>query len=122
MARARTTFDVFNAVAEPRRRQILDLLTDGERPVNELADSLGWRQPQVSKHLAVLLEVGLVHARNDGRQRFYSLRGAELKPIYDWVAPFEIFWQHQLNRIKQRAEAKMATGRYRGNGPPGGQN
>jgi DNA-binding transcriptional ArsR family regulator len=122
MARARTTLDVFNAVAEPRRRQMLGLLAEGELPVNELADSLGWRQPQVSKHLGVLLEVGLVNVRSAGRQRFYSINGAELKPIYDWAATFEIFWEHQLDRIKQRAEAKMALARNRGNVPPGGAN
>lgn len=89
MARAATTTDAFNAVAEPRRRQILDILLGGERPVNELVAALGLAQPLVSKHLRVLREVGLVDSRDVGRQRFYRLDGDPLKPIHDWVKAYE---------------------------------
>ncbi len=106
MARSPTTSDAFNAVAEPRRRQILDLLARGERPVNDVVESLGIAQPQVSKHLRVLKEVGLVSVRGLGRQRVYRLNAERLKPIHDWVRSFEHFWDHQLDRIKQRAEHK----------------
>src|SRR5437868_2573798 len=104
MPRTPTTFDPFNAVAEPRRRQVLGVLARGERPVTELVRSLGWPQPQVSKHLGVLREVGLVRVRRDGRQRLYRLNGEKLKPIHDWVKNFERFWRHQLVSIKARAE------------------
>jgi DNA-binding transcriptional ArsR family regulator len=104
MARSPTTSDAFNAVAEPRRRQILDLLARGERPVNDLVQSLGITQPQVSKHLRVLKEVGLVSVRGSGRERIYRLNADQLKPIHDWVQTFERFWDHQLDRIKERAE------------------
>jgi DNA-binding transcriptional ArsR family regulator len=104
MARSPTTSDAFNAVAEPRRRQILDLLVRGERPVNDLVRSLGITQPQVSKHLRVLREVGLVSVRGSGRQRVYRLNAAQLKSIHDWVQTFERFWDHQLDRIRERAE------------------
>lgn len=107
MARLPTTTDAFNAVAEPRRRQILDLLARGERPVNDVVDSLGLGQPQVSKHLRVLREVGLVSVRGSGQQRLYKLNAERLKPIHDWVQTFEPFWDHQLDRIKERAERKM---------------
>src|ERR1700682_1667102 len=100
MPRARTTLDSFNAIAEPKRRQVLDLLAKGEQPVNDLVQSLGWPQPQVSKHLGVLRKVGLVNERRAGRQRVYSLNCERLKPIYDWVKSFERFWVHQLDRIK----------------------
>ena len=120
MARAATTLDSFNAVAEPRRRQLLGLLSEGERPVNDIAESLGWNQPQVSKHLGVLLEVGLVKVRHAGRQRIYSLDAAPLKEIHQWTSTFERFWEHQLDRIKERAEARQALVRNRGNVPPGG--
>ncbi len=106
MARSPTTSDAFNAVAEPRRRQILDLLSRGERPVNDVVESLGVAQPQVSKHLRVLREVGLVSVRGSGRQRLYRLNAERLKPIHDWVRTFEPFWDHQLDRIKERAERK----------------
>ena len=106
MARSPTTSDAFNAVAEPRRRQILDLLARGERPVNDVVTCLGWAQPQVSKHLRVLREVGLVHVRGYGRQRVYRLNAEKLKPIHDWVRTFEPFWEHQLGRIKERAERR----------------
>jgi DNA-binding transcriptional ArsR family regulator len=106
MARSPTTSDAFNAVAEPRRRQILDLLMRGERPVNDLVDSLGLAQPQVSKHLRVLREVGLVSVRGSGQQRLYKLNAERLKAIHDWVRTFEPFWDNQLDRIKERAERK----------------
>jgi DNA-binding transcriptional ArsR family regulator len=92
MARAATTTDAFNAVAEPRRRQILDLLAAGERPVNDLVERLGLAQPQVSKHLRVLREVGLVHVRDEGRRRLYRLNAEPLKPIHDWLNGYEQAW------------------------------
>ena len=104
MARSPTTSDAFNAVAEPRRRQILDLLVQGERSVNAMVESLGLGQPQVSKHLRVLREVGLVRVRGSGRRRIYALDADRLRPIHDWVRAFEPFWDHQLDRIKRRAE------------------
>lgn len=104
MARLPTTSDAFNAVAEPRRRQILDLLARGERPVNDVVASLGLTQPQVSKHLRVLREVGLVSVRGSGQRRLYKLDAERLKPIHDWVRTFEPFWDRQLDRIKGRAE------------------
>ena len=106
MARSPTTSDAFNAVAEPRRREILDLLARGERPVNDVVACLGMGQPQVSKHLRVLREVGLVHVRGVGRQRVYGLNAENLKPIHDWVRTFEPFWEHHLDRVKARAEHK----------------
>jgi DNA-binding transcriptional ArsR family regulator len=106
MPRSPTTSDAFNAVAEPRRRQILDLLARGERPVNDVVAALGLAQPQVSKHLRVLRHVGLVSVRSAGQQRVYTLSAERLRPIHDWVRTFERFWEHQLDRIKERAEAK----------------
>jgi len=108
MPRALATLDAFNAVAEPRRRQVLDLLARGEHPVNDLVRTLGWPQPQVSKHLSVLKKVGLVEVRQMGRQRVYALNARQLQPIHEWVQSFAHFWQHQLDRIKRRAEGKMA--------------
>ena len=99
MARAATTADAFNAVAEPRRREILDLLTGGERPVNDLVRALGLAQPQVSKHLRVLREVGAVEVRGDGRQRLYRLNGRALKPIHDWVKEYERTWSERFDRL-----------------------
>ena len=99
MARAATTADAFNAVAEPRRRQILDALADGERPVNELVRILGLAQPQVSKHLRVLREVGAVQAREDGRHRLYRLNGNALRPIHDWVKDFERTWSERFEQL-----------------------
>ena len=99
MARAATTADAFNAVAEPRRRQILDVLAGGERPVNDLVERLGLAQPQVSKHLRVLREVGLVDVREEGRQRIYSLNGHSLKPIHDWVKSYERSWTERFDRL-----------------------
>lgn len=106
MARAATTADVFNAVAEPRRRQIIDLLSAGERPVGDLVAALRLPQPAVSKHLGVLRKVGLVAMSKQGQHRVYRLNARELKPVHDWTKTFERFWAHQLDRIKQRAERK----------------
>ncbi|MEV6878948.1 metalloregulator ArsR/SmtB family transcription factor [Amycolatopsis sp. NPDC051128] len=97
MARAATTADTFNAVAEPRRRQILDVLMGGERSVGDLVDLLGLAQPQVSKHLRVLREVGAVDVRDEGRQRVYRLNGAALKPIHDWVKRYERTWSERFD-------------------------
>jgi DNA-binding transcriptional ArsR family regulator len=99
MARLATTTDVFNAVAEPQRRAILDLLAQGERPVNDIVDALDLKQPQVSKHLRVLREVGLVSVREAGQQRLYRLNGERLKPIHDWVSSFERCWNERLDRL-----------------------
>ena len=99
MARAATTADAFNAVAEPRRRQILDLLAGGERPVNDLVALLGLAQPLVSKHLRVLREVGLVQVRDAGRQRMYRLDGRPLQPIHDWVKTYERTWSQRFDRL-----------------------
>jgi DNA-binding transcriptional ArsR family regulator len=99
MARAATTTDAFNAVAEPRRRQIVHLLADGERPVNDLVRELGVAQPQVSKHLRVLREVGVVDVREEGRQRLYRLNGVALKPIHDWVKEYERLWTERFDEL-----------------------
>jgi DNA-binding transcriptional ArsR family regulator len=99
MARAATTADVFNAVAEPRRREILDVLAAGERPVNDLVGVLGLAQPQVSKHLRVLREVGAVDVRDAGRRRLYRLNPVALKPIHDWVGTFERSWSERFERL-----------------------
>lgn len=111
MARAATTADAFNAVAEPRRRQILDVLAGGEQPVNHLVRLLGLAQPQVSKHLRVLREVGAVDVREHGRQRLYRLNGEALRPIHDWVRTYESTWSERfelldvvLEELKQEAE------------------
>ncbi len=99
MARAATTADAFNAVAEPRRRQILDILAGGERPVNDLVHLLGLAQPQVSKHLRVLREVEAVDVRKEGRQRLYRLNGHALKPIHDWVKNYERLWSERFDHL-----------------------
>jgi DNA-binding transcriptional ArsR family regulator len=99
MARAATTTDAFNAVAEPRRREILDVLAGGERPVNDLVRVLGLAQPQVSKHLRVLREVGAVDVREDGRRRLYRLNGWALKPIHDWVKDYERTWSDRFDQL-----------------------
>ena len=99
MARAATTADAFNAVAEPKRRQILDVLADGERPVNDLVRELGLAQPQVSKHLRVLREVGAVDVREQGRQRLYRLNGHALKPIHEWVKAYEELWSDRFDHL-----------------------
>ncbi len=97
MARAATTTDAFNAVAEPRRRQILDLLAQGERPVNDLVEMIGLAQPLVSKHLRVLREVDLVRVRDAGRQRLYRLNAAPLRPIHNWLRKYEQAWDDRLD-------------------------
>ena len=99
MPRKATTADAFNAVAEPRRRQILDALAGGERPVNDLVRVLGLAQPQVSKHLRVLRKVGAVDVRDVGRQRLYRLNGHALKPIHDWVKTYERSWSERFDRL-----------------------
>jgi DNA-binding transcriptional ArsR family regulator len=99
MARAATTADAFNAIAEPRRRQILDLLAGGERPVNDVVLALGIPQPQVSKHLRVLRAVGAVNVREEGRQRLYRLNGPALKPIHDWVKGYERMWSDRFDEL-----------------------
>jgi DNA-binding transcriptional ArsR family regulator len=99
MARAATTADAFNAVAEPRRRQILDALAAGERPVGEIVETVGLAQPQVSKHLRVLREVGAVVVRDEGRRRLYSLNGEALKPIHDWVKNYEGLWSQRFDEL-----------------------
>jgi DNA-binding transcriptional ArsR family regulator len=99
IARVATTADAFNAVAEPRRREILDVLAGGERAVNDLVGLLGVAQPQVSKHLRVLREVGAVHVRDDGRRRLYRLNGRALKPIHDWVSGFERTWSERFDQL-----------------------
>ncbi|HEY8457842.1 MAG TPA: metalloregulator ArsR/SmtB family transcription factor [Actinopolymorphaceae bacterium] len=99
MARAPTTTDAFNAIAEPRRREILDALADGERSVNDLVRILGLAQPQVSKHLRVLREVDLVTVREDGRQRLYRLNGHALKPVHDWVSKYEKTWSERFEQL-----------------------
>jgi DNA-binding transcriptional ArsR family regulator len=99
MARAPTTQDPFNAVAEPKRRQLLEVLGEHERSVSELVAQLGWTQPMVSKHLKVLKEVDLVSERRVGRQRLYRVNAEQLKPIFDWVAPFQRFWSERYERL-----------------------
>lgn len=110
MARAATTSDAFNAIAEPNRRDILNYLALKERPVGDIVASLGMQQPSVSKHLRVLKDVGLVQVRRDGRQKLYRTNAEAIRPIHEWSGKFERFWQHQLNRIKERAEAKHNSG------------
>src|SRR5918911_678208 len=113
MARAATTTDAFNAVAEPRRRQIVDLLAGGERPVGDLVRELGLAQPQVSKHLRVLRDVGLVDVRDRGRQRLYRLNGGALKPIHDWVKGYERLWSDRyelLDGVLEDLEKEQSDG------------
>jgi DNA-binding transcriptional ArsR family regulator len=106
MARAATTSDAFNAVAEPSRREILSFLALEERPVADIVDRLGLEQPSVSKHLRVLRDVGLVHVRRDGRQKLYRTNAEALRPLHEWTSTFERFWQHQMKKVKERAEEK----------------
>jgi DNA-binding transcriptional ArsR family regulator len=113
MPRAATTSDVFNAVAEARRRDILNLLALNERPVGDIVETLGLEQPSVSKHLRVLRDVGLVHVRRSGRQMLYRTNVNAIRPLHEWTSTFERFWRHQLDRIKQRAEARMADEKMR---------
>lgn len=109
MARAATTSDSFNAIAEPRRRQILLLLADREHSVNEIVQRLSVDQPSVSKHLRVLRETGLVRMRCYGRQKLYRTNAQGIRPLYEWTSEFEPYWNHQLNRIKERAEKRAAA-------------
>ena len=101
MARIPTTSDPFNAVAEPKRRKILEALGPAERSVNEIVELLGWPQPMVSKHLAVLKKVGLVRERREGRQRLYRINMEKLKPIHDWVTSFERYWSESFDRLDE---------------------
>ncbi len=107
MARAATTSDPFNAVAEPRRRQILTYLAGDERDVGEIVTAVGLDQPSISKHLGVLRRVGLVHVRRNGRHRLYRTNAEAIRPVHEWTETFERYWRHQLTRIKERAEAQM---------------
>jgi len=109
MARAATTSDAFNAVAEPRRREILDHLALAELPVEDLVVRLGLAQPSVSKHLRVLRDVGLVRVRRSGRHMLYRANGEAIRPLHEWTRTFERLWAHQLMRIKERAEEKAKT-------------
>ncbi|MBV8629290.1 MAG: winged helix-turn-helix transcriptional regulator [Silvibacterium sp.] len=109
MARAATTSDAFNAIAEPRRRDILTYLAIRERQVGEIVTAVGIDQPSVSKHLGVLRRVGLVHVRRNGRHRLYRTNAEAIRPLHEWTASFEPYWQHALLRVKQRAEAKMKS-------------
>jgi DNA-binding transcriptional ArsR family regulator len=104
MPRATTTSDAFNAVAEPRRREILNYLALQERPVGDIVLSLGLEQPSVSKHLRVLKDVGLVDVRRDGRRMFYRTNAEGIRPLHEWASTFERLWRHQLSRVKERAE------------------
>jgi DNA-binding transcriptional ArsR family regulator len=108
MPRATTTSDAFNAVAEPRRREILNYLAVVERPVGDIVIALRLEQPSVSKHLRVLRDVGLVRMRREGRRKLYRTNAEAIRPLHEWAGEFERFWKHQLNRVKERAEAKMA--------------
>jgi DNA-binding transcriptional ArsR family regulator len=101
MARTPTTHDPFNAVAEPKRRRLLEVLGARELSVNEIVEQLGWSQPTVSKHLGVLKQVGLVRERRVGRQRMYRVNAERLKPIYEWVAPFERYWSESFDRLDE---------------------
>lgn len=108
MARAATTSDAFNAVAEPRRREILTMLVVREHAVGEIVAALRIDQPSVSKHLRVLRDVGLVRMRCEGRQKLYRTNAEAIRPMHDWTSTFEKYWNHQLMRVKERAEAKAA--------------
>src|SRR5260370_40024986 len=105
MARKPTTYDPFNAVAEPKRRQVLEAIGTGERAVNEIVEQLRWPQPMVSKHLGVLKRVGLVSERRVGRQRLYRVNMQRLKPIHDWVTPFERYWVESYDRLDDVLQA-----------------
>ena len=107
MARATTTSDAFNAVAEPRRREILSFLAGVERPVGEIVVALGMEQPSVSKHLRVLKDVGLVRMRCQGRQKLYRTNAEAIRPMHEWAGTFEQFWKRTLVGVKERAEAKV---------------
>ncbi|MCP2266594.1 DNA-binding transcriptional regulator, ArsR family [Promicromonospora thailandica] len=115
MARAATTTDAFNAVAEPRRREILDALAGGELAVGDLVELLGLAQPQVSKHLRVLREVGLVDVRDDGRRRLYRVNGAPLRAVHDWVSRYEHLWNERFDLVDAVLDELTDTGAE----PPG---
>ena len=110
MARAATTSDAFNAVAEPRRRDILNFLAPQERSVSEIVAALGLEQPSVSKHLRVLRDVGLVRKRCRGQQKLYRTNAEAIRPLHEWAGTFERYWQHQLKWVKERAEAMVRQG------------
>src|SRR3954454_10406978 len=110
MARASTTSDAFNAVAEPRRREILTYLAGEERPVAAIVTALGLEQSSVSKHLRVLRNVGLVRMRCQGRQKLYRTNAEAIRPLHEWAGTFERHWHLQLNRVKERAEAMVRQG------------
>jgi DNA-binding transcriptional ArsR family regulator len=119
MPRAATTADVFNAIAEPRRREIIDILIDGQNhAVGEVVTALRLPQPAVSKHLGVLRKVGIVSVARHGQLRLYRLNPEELKPVYDWVKTYERFWTHQLGKIKEKAERKVAERMAQSNQSP----
>jgi len=101
MPRRPTAHDPFNAIAEPRRRKLLEVLGADELSVNQIVEQVGWSQPTVSKHLGVLKQVGLVKERRDGRQRLYRVNAGRLKPIYDWVAPFQKYWDEKFDRLNE---------------------
>jgi DNA-binding transcriptional ArsR family regulator len=109
MARAATTSDAFNAVAEPRRREILTFLALRERPVGDIVEALELDQPSVSKHLRVLRDVGLVRMRCSGRHKLYRIHAEGIRPLHEWAGTFERYWSHQLNRVKERAEKRAAA-------------
>ena len=113
MARAATTSDAFNAVAEPRRREILSYLAAKERQVGEIVAAVGLDQPSVSKHLGVLRSVGLVHVRRNGRHRFYRTNAEAIRPVHEWTGTFERYWQKQLSRVKERAEKQAALSEWK---------
>ena len=115
MARAATTSDAFNAVAEPRRREILSYLALRERPVGEIVVTLRLAQPSVSKHLRVLRNVGLVRTRREGRHILYRTNAEAILPLHEWTKTFERFWGHQLLRVKERAEGAASKSKERGN-------
>jgi len=117
MARASTTTDAFNAVAEPRRREILTYLAGAERPVQQIVAALGLEQPSVSKHLRVLRNVGLVRMRCQGRQKLYRTNAEAIRPLHQWAGTFERYWQHQLNRVKELAEATVRQASSASNSP-----
>ena len=110
MARAATTSDIFNAVAETRRREILRYLAIRERPVGDIVATLRLRQPSVSKHLRVLRDVGLVRVRRQGRQKLYRTNANAIRPMHEWTSMFERYWRHQMARVKERAEGRIGSG------------
>lgn len=111
MARTPTTYDPFNAVAEPKRRKVLETLGPNELSVNDLVARLGWPQPVVSKHLSVLKKVGLVSEKRVGRQKFYHINAEQLKPIHDWVTPFERYWSERFDRLDDLLDNMQKEGK-----------